>query len=201
MKTLKELLPKIIMFFAIWTIVCGGIYTFAMTGLAQAMFPSQANGSIIEIDGKKYGSVLLAQQYTANKYLWGRTMNIDSKTFTDDSGQVFMYATPSNVSPASEKYQEMVRVQVEKIRAAHPDQGTKPIPVDLVTTSGGGLDPHISPAAADYQVNRIAANTNRSAEEVRTIIQKYTTGRFLGVFGEPTVNVLQVNLALDGILK
>lgn len=201
MKTLKELLPKTVVFFVIWTVLCGGIYTFAMTGLAQAVFPTQANGSIIEIEGKKYGSVLLAQEYTDNKHLWGRPMNIDSKTFTAADGQAFMYATPSNISPAGSKYQELIREQVQKIRAAHPEQGNKSIPVDLVTTSGSGLDPHISPAAAEYQVQRIATNSNRSVEEVRAIIQKYTTGRFLGVFGEPVVNVLQVNLALDGILK
>ena len=112
-----------------------------------------------------------------------------------------MWAAPSNLTPASEEYAELIRERVEKLRASNPEQGEQAVPVDLVTVSGSGLDPHISPAAAEYQVARIAANTDYSEDEIRRIIDRYTEGRFLGIFGEPRVNVLKVNLALDGILQ
>ena len=201
MKTFKSVLPRAIVFFLILTVLCGGIYTLAMTGIAQAVFPWQSNGSIIEIDGKKYGSALLGQEYTDDSHMWGRIMNIDTATYTDADGKPVMYATPSNKSPASDEYEEMIAERVEKIRAAHPEKGDTPIPADLVTCSGSGLDPHISVAAAEYQVERIAKKTGKTVEEVQAIVDKYTEGRFLFVFGEPTVNVLKVNLALDGILK
>lgn len=128
-------------------------------------------------------------------------MNLDTTTFTDDAGNPLMYATPSNLSPASEEYEALVCERLEKIKAAHPEKGDTPIPVDLVTCSGSGLDPHISPAAAEYQLERIANNRGMELDKVQKIVDKYTTGKFLGVFGEETVNVLEVNLALDGILK
>ena len=127
-------------------------------------------------------------------------MNIDVSTFTDENGKMLMYSAPSNLSPASEEYAELVEERVEKLRAANPDMDETAIPVDLVTCSGSGLDPHISPAAAEYQVARIARANDMSEESVREIIDKCTNGRFLGVFGEKTVNVLKVNLMLDGIL-
>ena len=157
--------------------------------------------SIIEVNGKKYGSVLLAQEFTGDEYLWGRVMNLDTSTFTDENGEVLMYATPSNLSPASEEYEKLVSERIEKIKASNPDKKDDPIPVDLVTSSGSGLDPHISVAAAEYQVERISKARNISTDEVEQIIEKYTKGRALGVFGEETVNVLQVNLALDGKLR
>lgn len=127
-------------------------------------------------------------------------MNLDTGTFTDENGEVLMYATPSNLSPASEEYEKLVSERIEKIKASNPDKKDDPIPVDLVTSSGSGLDPHISVAAAEYQVERISKARNISTDEVEQIIEKYTKGRALGVFGEETVNVLQVNLALDGRL-
>lgn len=127
-------------------------------------------------------------------------MNLDTSTFTDENGEVLMYATPSNLSPASEEYEKLVSERIEKIKASNPDKKDDPIPVDLVTSSGSGLDPHISVAAAEYQVERISKARNISTDEVEQIIEKYTKGRALGVFGEETVNVLQVNLALDGKL-
>lgn len=113
---------------------------------------------------------------------------------------MLMYATPSNLSPASEAYETLVAERVEKLRAANPDMDERAVPVDLVTCSGSGLDPDISPAAAEYQVARIAQKRGISQQEVRAVIQKCTNGRFLGVFGEQTVNILKVNLMLDGIL-
>lgn len=201
MKVLKQILPKAAVIFLVFTLICGVLYTGIVTGLAQLIFPKQANGSIIEIDGKRYGCELLGQQYTDESHLWGRIMNIDVSTYTDENGKVVMYAAPSNLSPASEEYGELVAQRVEKLRAANPDMDETAIPVDLVTGSGSGLDPHISPAAAEYQVARIAHARNLSEDEVRSIIEKCTEGRFLGVFGEETVNVLEVNLVLDGVLK
>lgn len=200
MKTFKEVLPRAAVFFLIFSAVCGILYTAVITGAGQALFSDKANGSIIEVNGKKYGSELLGQQYTDEKHMWGRIMNIDTSTYIDDNGQALVYAAPSNINPASAEYEALVAERTEKIRAAHPEKGGQPIPVDLVTCSGSGLDPHISVAAARYQADRIASRNNMTADEVNEIIDKYTTGRFLGIFGEPVVNVLKVNLALDGIL-
>lgn len=196
----QSVFPKALGIFIIFTLICGVVYTGVVTGIAQLIFPKQANGSIIEIDGKKYGSELLGQQYTDDAHMWGRIMNIDVSTFTDENGKMLMYSAPSNLTPASEEYAELVRERVEKLRAANPDMDEAAVPVDLVTCSGSGLDPHISPAAAEYQVARIAKANDMSEDSVREIIDKCTSGRFLGVFGEKTVNVLKVNLMLDGIL-
>lgn len=201
MKTILPIIRKMFVFALILTMLCGGLYTLSVTGIAQLLFPHTANGSIIEIDGKKYGSALLAQQFSDEKYLWGRIMNVDTQTFTDASGQSLAYGTPSNLAVTSEEYEQLVSDRVKKIQTAHPDQAGNPIPVDLVTCSGSGLDPEISVAAAKYQIERIAVERNLTSQEVEDIIDRYTTVRFLGVFGEPVVNVLKVNLALDGILK
>ena len=150
---------------------------------------------------KKYGCELLGQQYTDDAHMWGRIMNIDVSTYRDEDGNRLMYAAPSNLSPASEEYETLVAERVEKLRAANPDMDKTAVPVDLVTCSGSGLDPHISSAAAEYQVARIADARDMMEDEVRIIIDKCTSGRFLGIFGEETVNVLKINLMLDGILK
>jgi len=112
MKTFKSALPKAILLFVIFTIICGVLYTGVVTGLAQAIFPKQANGSIIEVDGKKYGSELLGQQFTDERHMWGRIMNVDVATYTDKEGNSLMYATPSNLSPASEEYEALVAERV-----------------------------------------------------------------------------------------
>lgn len=200
MKTVQSILPRAAGIFLIFTLLCGVLYTGAVTGIAQVIFPHQANGSIIEVNGVKYGSELLGQYYTDDAHMWGRIMNLDVTTYRDATGKPLLYASPSNLSPASKEYAALVSKRVQKIKAADPEMGNTPIPVDLVTCSGSGLDPAISPAAADYQVARIAQASGRSKDAVRAIIAKCTTGRFLGVFGEKTVNVLQVNLMLDGIL-
>ena len=200
MKTLKNVLPRAATIFLIFTLLYGVVYTAVVTGIAQLVFPDKANGSVIEVDGKKYGSELLGQQYTDEGHMWGRIMNIDVSTFKDENGKTLMYAAPSNLSPASEEYEALVKERVEKLRKANPDMDETAIPVDLVTCSGSGLDPHISPAAAEYQVARIAKANDISEDEVREIIKKCTDGKFLDVFGEETVNVLKVNLMLDGIL-
>lgn len=200
MKALKNALPKAAVIFLIFTFITGIVYTGFVTGIAQIFFHDKANGSIIEIDGRKYGSELLAQQYTDDSHMWGRIMNIDVSTFKDKNGNTLMYASPSNISPASEEYDEMIKERIKKLKDADPAMKDTPIPVDLVTCSGSGLDPHISPAAAEYQVPRIADANNMSEEEVNDIIDKCTEGRLLGILGEEKVNVLKVNLMIDGIL-
>ncbi|WP_028044346.1 potassium-transporting ATPase subunit KdpC [Candidatus Stoquefichus massiliensis] len=201
MRILKNIVPKALMIFMIFTLVCGVFYTGIVTGIAQVFFPDQANGSIIEVDGKKYGSELLGQQYTDEKHMWGRVMNIDVSTYVNQDGDPVMYAAPSNISPASQEYQDLIAQRVQKIQSSHPDKKNIPIPEDLVTSSGSGLDPHISLAAANYQVERIAKAQNMNESKVQDIIKKCTDVKFLGILGEETVNVLKVNLMLDGILK
>ena len=201
MRMLKCMMAPAIKIFIMFTLICGVLYTGVITGAAQLLFPYQANGSIIEINGKRYGSEVIGQPYADNGHLWGRIMNPDVSSYTDTDGNPLLYAEPSNISPASEEFKNRVHERVEKLRAADPEQGNSPIPADLVTVSGSGLDPAISPAAAEYQVDRIARTRGISPEAVRYIIEKCTTGRFLGMFGEPVVNVLKVNLMLDGALS
>lgn len=196
-----KVFKRALVIFLIFTLLCGVVYTGIVTGIAQLIFPGKANGSIIEVDGVKYGSSLLAQEYTDDSHMWGRIMNLDVSTYKDENGKTLVYAGPSNLSPESEEYAELVEERVEKIKASNPEMGDTPIPEDLVTCSGSGLDPHISPAAAEYQVARIAEANHMSEDDVREIVEKCTDGKFLGIFGEETVNVLEVNLMLDGILK
>lgn len=184
--------------FALFTIVCGLGYTLVVTGAAQLAFPYQANGSLIKVDGKVVGSELIGQNFEDEDHMWGRIQNVS--IVEGEDGELMAYGAPSNLSPASEEYRQLVDARVKKIRAANPDADMDAVPVDLVTCSGSGLDPEISPDAAEYQVPRLAKATGKSEDEVRDIIAQCTKGRFLGVFGEPTVNVLKVNLMLDGAL-
>jgi K+-transporting ATPase ATPase C chain len=184
--------------FALFTIVCGLGYTLVVTGVAQLAFPYQANGSLITVDGKVVGSELIGQNFDDEAHMWGRIQNVS--IVEGEDGELMAYGTPSNLSPASEEYRQLIDARVKKIRSANPDADMDAVPVDLVTCSGSGLDPEISPDAAEYQVPRLAKATGKSEDEVRDIIAACTKGRFLGVFGEPTVNVLKVNLMLDGAL-
>lgn len=184
--------------FALFTVVCSLGYTLVVTGIAQVAFPYQANGSLIKVDDKIVGSELIGQNFEDEDHMWGRIQNVT--IVEGEDGGLMAYGAPSNLSPASEEYRQLVDARVEKIRASNPDAGMDAVPVDLVTCSGSGLDPEISPDAAEYQVPRLAKATGKSEDEVRDIIAACTKGRFLGVFGEPTVNVLKVNLMLDGAL-
>lgn len=184
--------------FALFTIVCGLGYMLVVTGVVQLAFPYQANGSLITVDGKVVGSELIGQNFDDEAHMWGRIQNVS--IVEGEDGELMAYGAPSNLSPASEKYRQLVDARVKKIRAANSDADMDAVPVDLVTCSGSGLDPEISPDAAEYQVPRLAKATGKSEDEVREIIAQCTKGRFLGVFGEPTVNVLKVNLMLDGAL-
>lgn len=182
------------------TTICGIIYTGVVTVLSNVFFEAKANGSIIEVNGKKYGCEMLAQEYTDESHMWGRIMNLDTTTFQDQCGNYLMYSTPSNLSPKSEEYKVLVNERVEMILKANPNRKVNQIPVDLVTCSGSGLDPDISVAAAQYQIPRIAKANNMSEAEVQNIVDECSTHKVFGIFGEDTVNVLKVNLMLEGIL-
>lgn len=184
-KVVKALRPAIVCLL-VFTVVCGIVYTGAVTGIAQLFFPYQANGSIITVtlkDGtkKEYGSELIAQEFTKPEYLIGRP-----------SGT-------SNLSPVSERQQKLVEERINWWHAFDPENKQN-IPADLVTASGSGADPNVSPEAAEYQVTRIAKARGLGEDAVRDIVNKYTAGRFLGFWGDPAVNVLKVNLALDGLM-
>ena len=194
----KRVASRALGVFALFTVVCGLCYTLVVTGIAQVAFPYQANGSLIKVDDKIVGSELIGQNFEDEDHMWGRIQNVT--IVEGEDGELMAYGAPSNLSPASEEYRQLVDARVEKIRASNPDADMDAVPVDLVTCSGSGLDPEISPDAAEYQVPRLAKATGKSEDEVREIIAKCTKGRFLGVFGEPTVNVLKVNLMLDGTL-
>ena len=197
---MKHTITRALGLVVVMTLLCGFLYTVVCTGINQVLFPKQANGSVIEIDGKTYGSELLAQQFTKPEHLWGRPMNLDLTSFTDEDGNPDMYAWASNKSPAGQEEDALIQERIDALLEADPSMEGTPIPVDLVTISGSGLDPEISPEAAAYQVHRIAQARGISEEAVQAAIDRYTTGRWLGIFGEPRVNVLKVNLALDGIL-
>ena len=202
MEDKKTILRQSVGMLLVFTILLGGVYTLAMTGLVQVLFPRQANGSLIYTDkgSRLAGSEYLAQPIEAKNHLWGRVMNVSGDSLRDKAGEPLLYSGPTNLSPAGEDFEKLVEENVAKIRAAHPEMGDTPVPADLVTSSGSGLDPDISPAAAEYQVLRLARETGRSTAEIREIISKCTSDRFLGIFGEPAVNVLRVNLMLDGRL-
>lgn len=180
------------------TLICGVLYTAVVTGVSQLFFSDKANGSVIEIDGTKYGCELLAQEFTGEEYMWGRIMNVSA--FTDQDGNTKMYSGPSNLSLKSQEYKELVKQRVEKIKDANSEADTEKIPEDLVTCSGSGLDPDISVAAAEYQIPRLAKSNQMTEDEIQTIIDKCTNHKIFGIFGEETVNVLKVNLMLEGIL-
>ena len=173
-------------------------YTGVLTLAGNALFAFQAQGSILTLHGKHY-STLLGQPFNAPNHLWGRPVSADLATYAEN-GQPLFYAGPSNKSPALPEYAATVQQRLEQIRLAHPENSGQPVPVDLLTESGSGLDPHISPAAAEYQVERLARATDFTPAEVRRTIAMYTVGRTLGLLGEARVNVLMVNLALDGLL-
>jgi K+-transporting ATPase ATPase C chain len=183
------------------TVLCGLAYPFAMTGLAQALFPHRAHGSLIEIDGKVVGSALIGQNFTGPTYFHPRP---SATTDTDPADPAKQVSAPyngassnaSNAAPTAKSLVGDVTDRIQALRAENPDALVS-IPVDLVTTSASGLDPHISPAAAEYQVPRVAAARGLTVDTVRRLVALHTEGRTLGLLGEPRVNVLQLNLALD----
>ena len=174
------------------TIIYGLGYPFAFTGMAQLLFPKQANGSLIYQNGKAVGSHLIGQPFDDPKYFWSRLSATSPVPYNAAS------SSGSNLGPTNPALLKAIQDRVDALHKADPDN-KEPIPVDLATASGSGLDPHISPAAAQYQVKRIAKLRNVQESTVQDMIQRHTEGRWLGLIGEPAVNVLELNLELDGI--
>ena len=194
---LRQLRPAFFMLL-IFTVITGVIYPLVVTGIAQVVFPHQANGSLIVIDGKAYGSELIGQQFDDPKYFWGRLSATGDFPYNAFNADTLTGSSGSNYGPLNPALMDAVQARIDILKTADPDN-TLPIPVDLVTTSGSGLDPHISIAAALYQVHRVATVRGLSEADVKSLVDKYTEGRQFGFLGEPRVNVLLLNLALDGI--
>jgi len=199
MKTMGKSMLQSMAAILVFTVLCGVIYTGIVTLVAQIAFPYQSNGSMITVDGSNYGSELIGQDFTGEEYLWGRMMKIDTSTYVSADGSPLMYAGPFNLSPASDQLAALVAARTSEIKDADTTAALTSIPVDLITGSGSGLDPYISVEAAEYQAERIARVRGMSVSAVEKIISAYTVPKLFGFMGEDVVNVLKVNLALDGI--
>jgi K+-transporting ATPase ATPase C chain len=199
---LREIRPAIILLLAL-TLITGVVYPFAMTGIAGAIFPRQAQGSLIEKDGKVVGSALIGQEFKSDKYFHGRP---SATTAPDPNDSTKTVSAPynaansggSNLGPTSKALADRVKDDVEKLKS---ENRSAAVPVDLVTTSASGLDPDISPEAALFQVPRIAKVRNMPEDRVRELVTQNTKARFAALLGEPRVNVLELNLALDAAAK
>lgn len=185
---LKMIRPAIVSLL-VFTLITGIIYPLAVTGVAQLLFPFEANGSIMTKEGKPAGSSLIGQPFDGTGYFRGRHSATSPYPYNAAA------SSGSNLSQVNPGLLERVEASASLLKDAN--QGDKPVPVDLLTASGSGLDPHISPAAAEYQVHRVAASRGLDETKVRTLVSVYTEGRQFGIFGEPRVNVLRLNLALD----
>ena len=192
----RRLVPAVLLLVAM-TLITGVIYPVVVTAVAQVAFPSQANGSMIVVNGNTVGSSLIGQAFSDPRYLWGRP-SYAGVTPSDPAGYDASNSAGSNLGPTSRALIAAVSARVDALRKAN---GGGPVPVDLVTGSASGLDPQISPAAAAYQVDRVAKARSMTPAAVSAIISRYTTQPLLGFLGEPAVNVLEVNLALDGLLR
>jgi len=176
---------------AMMTMIVGGIYPAVITGLSQLIFPNSANGSLLIKDGIVVGSALIGQQFDAPRYFWGR---LSATAPAYNAGA----SSGSNLGPLNPALADPARARIDALRVADPTN-MQPIPVDLVTASASGLDPEISPAAAEYQVDRVARSRSLPAAQVRALVAQFTQGRTFGLLGEPRVNVLKLNLALDAL--
>ncbi len=185
---LTQIRPAVVMLLGL-TLLTGVAYPLLITGVAQAAFPRQANGSLIEKDGKVLGSSLIGQPFDDPKYFWSRP----SATGPAYNGQS---SSGSNLGPTNGALRDAVKGRIDALRAADPEQ-VDPVPVDLVTASGSGLDPHISPAAALYQAHRVAKARGADEAPIRALVEEHTDAPSFGLLGEPGVNVLELNLALD----
>jgi len=189
----KEYIKPALLFFLVLTIITGVIYPLFITGIAQVLLPKQANGSLIYRNGKVVGSSLIGQAFDDPKYFWGR-LSATSPQYNASS------SSASNIGPTNPALIDEVSGRIKALKTADPDN-TNPIPVDLVTSSASGLDPHISLAAAYYQAQRIGRIRELSQDAIKILIAKHTSGRLFGIIGEPVVNVLELNLALDEYKK
>ena len=197
---LREIRPAIVFIVAL-TIITGLAYPLAMTGIAGVIFPNQAQGSLIERDGKVLGSALIGQVFSGDGYFHGRpsatnTPDPQDPTKTVDAPYNAGNSGGSNLGPTNKALIDRVKGDVDKLKEENPAAS---VPIDLVTTSGGGLDPHISPDAAFFQVPRIAKARNLSEDRLRALVSEHIEGRMLGVLGEARVNVLKLNIALDAL--
>jgi len=192
---LKQLRPALVSLLLL-TLITGVIYPLVVTGIAQALFPSQANGSLILKDGQAVGSKLIGQSFDDPKYFWGRLSATGTFPYNAFNAENLTGSSGSNYGPLNPALISMVQARIDALKAADP-ANSAPVPVDLVTSSGSGLDPHISVAAALYQAQRVARVRGMSEAAVKTLVDQYTEGRQLGFLGEPRVNVLELNLALD----
>ena len=189
---MKAQLRPALVILALMTLLTGLIYPLVLTGLAQLIFPRQAGGSLIELEGTVVGSELIGQTFTDPAYFWGRL------SATGPYPNNAAASSGSNLGPMNPALVEASQSRIQALQAAESGD-TRPIPVDLVTASGSGLDPHISVAAALYQVSRVARERGLGEEEVLRLVEEYTEDRLFGFMGEPRVNVLELNLALDGL--
>jgi K+-transporting ATPase ATPase C chain len=194
---LHQLRPALILF-ALLAILTGFLYPLAVTGIAQLAFPADANGSIIDNNGDLVGSALIGQNFSDPRYFWGRPSATSGSPYTPFDAFTLTGSSGSNLGPLSQELVDIVQQRVHAMQAADPGN-TSPIPIDLVTASASGLDPHISVAAAYYQVPRVARIRGMSEAYVIALVDQYTEGRTFGLLGEPRVNVLLLNLALDEI--
>ena len=176
----------------VFTLITGAVYPLVVTGIGQLLFPQQANGSLLVAAGKPVGSELIGQTFSDPKYFWGRPSATSPYPYNAAA------SSGSNQGPLNPALAEAVEGRIKALKEADPDN-KMPVPVDLVTASGSGLDPHVSPAAAEFQLTRVAKARSMTPERIHTLVAENTEGRQLGVLGEPRVNVLKLNLALDGV--
>ena len=189
---MMRILRQAITCFAVFTVITGVVYPLVVTGVAQLAFHRQANGSLLLRNGKAIGSSLIGQSFSSPKYFWARPSATSPVPYNAAN------SSGSNLGPLNPALMENVKTRIEQLKAA--DAASKPlVPVDLVTASGSGLDPDISPAAAEYQISRVAKTRNLDETKVRELVASYTKNRQLGALGEPRVNVLELNLALDDL--
>jgi K+-transporting ATPase ATPase C chain len=185
-----RLFQQAFLMLVVFSVLAGILYPLAVTAIAQAVFPWQANGSLIVRDGRTVGSTLIGQPFSDPKYFWSRPSATSPSPYNAES------SIGSNLGPTNPGLEKAVRERVESLRKADPGNDS-PVPVDLVTTSASGLDPHISAAAAEYQVGRVAKSRGLDVAVVRRLVARHTEGRIFGMLGEPRVNVVELNIDLD----
>jgi potassium-transporting ATPase KdpC subunit len=188
---MKALLRPALTLFVTLTVLTGVVYPLAVTGVGQLLFPYEASGSMVSVNGKPVGSALIGQQFTSPGNFWGRP------SATGPHPNNSAVSSGSNLGPLNPALTDAVKARIEALRAADPGND-RPVPIDLVTASGSGLDPDISLAAAHYQITRVAKARSLPAEKVKGLVEQHAVRPWLGIFGEPRVNVLTLNLALDG---
>lgn len=202
---MSHLRPALVVF-VLLSVITGIAYPLAVTGIAQTCFPSQAEGSVLLLDGKAIGSSLLGQEVSGARYFWGRPSATTPVPYTSFNAEKGMGSSGSNLGPTNPDLVRNVRSRIDALAAADAETGyarpaTDRVPVDLVTSSASGLDPHISLAAAEYQLPRVAKARGMTLDALRSIVTRHTQGRQLGILGEPVVNVVQLNLDLDSTAR